>query len=73
MRRVGKNSFTEIYFAGCNPSFVETSDGCVMIDSPQRCSASRLSAFGRLAELVAPRGSPRTQMIHSRHLFHCNY
>jgi cyclase len=36
MRRVGRNSFTEIYFAGCNPSFVETSDGYVMIDSPQQ-------------------------------------
>ncbi|MGH7030264.1 MAG: MBL fold metallo-hydrolase [Stellaceae bacterium] len=36
MRRVGKNSFTDIYFAGCNPSFVETSDGYVMIDSPQQ-------------------------------------
>jgi cyclase len=35
MRRVGKNSFTEIYFPGCNPSFIETSDGYVMIDSPQ--------------------------------------
>jgi glyoxylase-like metal-dependent hydrolase (beta-lactamase superfamily II) len=36
MRRIGPNSFTEIYFAGCNPSFVETSDGYVMIDSPQQ-------------------------------------
>jgi cyclase len=36
MRRVGRNSFTEVYFAGCNPSFVETSDGYVMIDSPQQ-------------------------------------
>ena len=36
MRRVGPNSFTEIYFAGCNPSCVETSDGYVMIDSPQQ-------------------------------------
>jgi glyoxylase-like metal-dependent hydrolase (beta-lactamase superfamily II) len=36
MRRVGPNSFTEIYFAGCNPGFVETSDGYVMIDSPQQ-------------------------------------
>ncbi|HTT81187.1 MAG TPA: MBL fold metallo-hydrolase [Stellaceae bacterium] len=36
MRRVGRNSFTEIYFAGCNPSFVETGDGYVMIDSPQQ-------------------------------------
>jgi cyclase len=36
MRRVGPQSFTEIYFAGCNPSFIETSDGYVMIDSPQQ-------------------------------------
>src|SRR5207249_1928740 len=36
MRRIGPNSFTEIYFAGCNPGFVETSDGYVMIDSPQQ-------------------------------------
>src|SRR5882724_9183004 len=36
MRRVGPNSYTEIYFAGCNPSFVETTDGYVMIDSPQQ-------------------------------------
>jgi len=36
MRRIGRNSFTEIYFRGCNPSFIETSDGYVMIDSPQQ-------------------------------------
>ena len=36
MRRVGPNSYTEVYFAGCNPSFVETSDGYVMIDTPQQ-------------------------------------
>ena len=36
MRRIGRNSFTEVYFAGCNPSFVETNDGYVMIDSPQQ-------------------------------------
>ena len=36
MRRVGPNSYTEVYFAGCNPSFVETSDGFVMINSPQQ-------------------------------------
>jgi hypothetical protein len=32
MRRVGRNSYTEIYFPGCNPSFVETSDGYVHDD-----------------------------------------
>src|SRR6202049_4489570 len=36
MRRVGPNSFTEIYFAGCNPCYIETNDGYVMIDSPQQ-------------------------------------
>jgi cyclase len=36
MRRVGPHSFTEVYYAGCNPSFVETSDGYVMIDTPQQ-------------------------------------
>jgi cyclase len=36
MRRIGRNSFTEIYFRGCNPSYIETSDGFVMIDSPQQ-------------------------------------
>jgi cyclase len=36
MRRVAKNCYTEIYYPGCNPSFVETSDGYVMIDSPQQ-------------------------------------
>jgi cyclase len=35
MRRVGKNAFTEIYFWGCNPGFVVTNDGVVMIDTPQ--------------------------------------
>lgn len=35
MRHVGKNSFTEVYFWGCNPGFVATSDGVVMIDTPQ--------------------------------------
>jgi cyclase len=36
MRRVSKNVFTEVYFWGCNPGFVVTSDGVVMIDSPQQ-------------------------------------
>jgi cyclase len=35
MRRLSKSVYTEIYFEGCNPSFIETSDGAVMIDSPQ--------------------------------------
>ncbi len=36
MRRVSKNVYAEVYFWGCNPGFVETSDGVIMIDSPQQ-------------------------------------
>ncbi|HUZ76565.1 MAG TPA: MBL fold metallo-hydrolase [Chloroflexota bacterium] len=36
MRRVGRNSFSEIYFWGCNPSFIATDDGVVLIDTPQQ-------------------------------------
>lgn len=36
MRRVSKNVYTEIYYWGCNPSFLTTSDGVFMIDSPQQ-------------------------------------
>lgn len=36
MRRVGRTSFTEIYFWGCNPAFVATDDGVVLIDTPQQ-------------------------------------
>src|SRR4051812_24292853 len=36
MRQVSKNSYAECYFWGCNPSFVATSDGVVMIDTPQQ-------------------------------------
>ena len=33
---VSKNAYTELYFWGCNPSYVATSDGVVMIDTPQQ-------------------------------------
>ena len=36
MRRIGRNSYAEIYFRGCNPSMIQTADGFVMIDSPQQ-------------------------------------
>ena len=36
MRKVSKNAYTELYFWGCNPSFVATNDGVVMIDTPQQ-------------------------------------
>jgi len=36
MRRVSKNISAEIYFWGCNPGFLVTSDGVVLIDTPQQ-------------------------------------
>jgi len=54
MRRVGPHSFTEIYFAGCNPSFVETSDGYAMIDSPQQ-PIDAVRWYGRMEETAAIR------------------
>jgi cyclase len=36
MRRLSKNVYTEIYFWGCNPSFLVTDDGVVMFDTPQQ-------------------------------------
>jgi cyclase len=36
MRRVSPNAFAEIYFWGCNPSFIATSDGVVLVDTPQQ-------------------------------------
>jgi len=35
MRKITRNVYAEIGFRGCNPGFVATSDGVVMIDTPQ--------------------------------------
>ena len=60
MRRVGPHSFTEVYFAGCNPSFVETSDGYVMIDSPQQpIDAVRCFPWNTTPQLAPPGPSHR--------------
>src|SRR6266567_2684860 len=36
VRKVSPNIATEVYFWGCNPSFVSTIDGVFMIDTPQQ-------------------------------------
>ena len=36
MRRVSESVYAEIYFWGCNPGFVVTDEGVVMIDTPQQ-------------------------------------
>ena len=35
MQQITDNVFAETGFRGCNPSFVVTSEGVVMIDTPQ--------------------------------------
>lgn len=36
MRQMSRRAWSEIYFWGCNPSFVTTDDGTVLIDTPQQ-------------------------------------
>ena len=57
MRRITDNMFVETQVRGCNHGFVTTSDGIVMIDSPQKPSdAMRLKAElekrGRLRYII---------------------
>jgi hypothetical protein len=35
LEKISKNVYAETKFNGCNPGFVVTSDGVVMIDTPQ--------------------------------------
>ena len=34
MQKISNNAYAETGFQGCNPGFVVTSEGVVMIDSP---------------------------------------
>jgi glyoxylase-like metal-dependent hydrolase (beta-lactamase superfamily II) len=53
MRRVSENAYAEIYFWGCNPGFVVTSDGILMIDTPQQPIDAE-----RWRETMMERGKP---------------
>jgi cyclase len=57
MRRVGKNVYAEFYYWGCNPGFLVTGDGVVMIDTPQQPIDAvrwreRLDEHGRIRHLI---------------------
>jgi cyclase len=57
MRQVSDNVHAEIYFWGCNPGFVTTSDGVFMIDTPQQPINAvqwreRISEYGPIRHLV---------------------
>ena len=36
MRRISESAYAEIYFWGCNPGFIVTGEGVVMVDTPQQ-------------------------------------
>lgn len=57
MRQISQNVFAEIYYWGCNPSFLRTNDGVVMFDTPQQpIDASRwremLLSHGPIRHLI---------------------
>jgi cyclase len=52
MEQVTKNVFTDTKLRGCNPSFVTTSDGVVVIDTPQL--PTKAVAMRKLAESYGP-------------------
>ena len=57
MRRITEHVFAEIYFWGCNPGFITTSDGVFMVDTPQQPLDAvrwreRLQEFGPLRHMV---------------------
>jgi glyoxylase-like metal-dependent hydrolase (beta-lactamase superfamily II) len=54
MRQVSANVYTEIYFWGCNPGFLATSDGVLLIDTPQQ----PIDAM-RWKEALSQHGRPR--------------
>ena len=53
MQRLTENIYTECYIKGCNPSFITTKEGVVMIDTPQ----FPLDAV-RWREQIAQHGKP---------------
>ncbi len=57
MEKINDNTYTETEFLGCNPSFVVTSEGIVMIDAPQRPDQAfrwrkEIETFGKVAYII---------------------
>ncbi len=57
MEEIKEGIYTETEFLGCNPSFVVTAEGIVMIDAPQRPDQAfrwrkEIETFGRVAYLI---------------------
>ncbi len=67
MRRITTNVYAEIYYWGCNPGFLTTRDGVVMIDTPQQPKDAvawreKLSEHGNILHLI-------NTEPHSDHIF----
>ncbi len=57
MEKIRDNIFAETEFLGCNPSFVITSEGIVMIDAPQKPEEAfkwrkQIGEFGKITYLI---------------------
>jgi glyoxylase-like metal-dependent hydrolase (beta-lactamase superfamily II) len=57
MKKVSKNVYAETNFDGCNPGFVVTSDGVVMVDTPQKPTDAIkwreiIKKYGRIRYLI---------------------
>ncbi len=57
MEEIRESIYTETEFLGCNPSFVITSEGIVMIDAPQRPEEAfrwrkEIAKFGKITYLI---------------------
>lgn len=72
MKQVTQNVFVETELQGCNPGFIQTTDGLVLIDSPHRPTdgkryRSELEKFGKAEYLIST--EPHGDHISSNFLF----
>ncbi|MDY6964491.1 MAG: MBL fold metallo-hydrolase [Halobacteriota archaeon] len=65
MKKVSENIYVETGFQGCNPGFVTTSEGVVMIDTPQKSSDAAI-----FKEEIESRGEVRFIINTEYHLDH---
>jgi glyoxylase-like metal-dependent hydrolase (beta-lactamase superfamily II) len=60
MRQISANVYTEIYFWGCNPGFLVTSEGVLLIDTPQQ----PIDAM-RWREVMSAHGKPLLYLVNT--------
>jgi len=68
MRRISEHVYAEIYFWGCNPGFVATRDGVVMIDQtrlPREVAYVTCRTYQEVAEAIRSMGFPAAIRVSS--------